>query len=50
MNKFNYYTPTKIYFGEGRVKELGDILKSYNIDKLLLIYGSGSIKKSGCKY
>ena len=47
MNKFNYYTPTKIYFGEGRVKELGDILKSYNIDKLLLIYGSGSIKKSG---
>ncbi|MCR4897783.1 MAG: iron-containing alcohol dehydrogenase [Acholeplasmatales bacterium] len=47
MNKFNYYTPTKVFFGEDRINELGDILKSYNINKLLLVYGGGSIKKSG---
>ena len=25
MNSFNYFTPTKIMFGEGRVKEIGDV-------------------------
>ena len=47
MNKFKYYTPTKVLFGEERVKELGDLLNSYKINKLLIVYGGGSIVKSG---
>ncbi|MBR6072152.1 MAG: iron-containing alcohol dehydrogenase [Acholeplasmatales bacterium] len=47
MNNFNYYTPTKVFFGEGRVNEIGDILKSYNINNILIVYGGGSIVKIG---
>ena len=47
MNNFNYYTPTKVFFGEGRVNEIGDILKSYGIKNILIVYGGGSIVKSG---
>ena len=46
MKNFNYSIPTKVYFGKGKIKELGNIAKSYG-RKALLVYGGGSIKTNG---
>ena len=46
MQNFIYHIPTKIYFGEGQIKELGTILKN-NGKSVLFVYGGGSIKKNG---
>lgn len=45
MLNFEYYVPTRIYFGRGQIKNLCRI-KEYS-DKVLLVYGGGSIKKNG---
>lgn len=47
MNSFIYSYPTKNYFGIGCVKEnLIKVLNSYG-EKVLLAYGSGSVKENG---
>ena len=46
MQNFIYDIPTKIYFGEGQIKELGNLLTIYGT-RVLLVYGGGSIKKNG---
>lgn len=46
MENFNFYAPTKIHFGEGRIKELPGVLAPFG-KKVLLAYGGGSIKKNG---
>lgn len=46
MNNFTYNVPTKVHFGENAVDNLSSELKNYG-KKVLLCYGSGSIKKSG---
>ena len=47
MNNFTYYTPTKVLFGEGRVSEVGECLKSFNATNVLIVYGSKRIEKTG---
>lgn len=47
MLNFEYYTPTKVFFGKEREKQTGEIISSYGYKKVMLIYGKGSIKKSG---
>lgn len=47
MNSFTYFTPTKVYFGEGRVNKLNDILKEFDINNILIVYGSERIVKTG---
>jgi len=47
MKPFEFYTPTKVFFGKGRTRETGKILKEYGFRKILLHYGSGSIKQNG---
>ncbi len=47
MLNFDYYSPTKIYFGRNREDEIGKIIQSYGYKKVLLHYGQSSIKKSG---
>ena len=47
MQEFIYYAPTKVYFGKGKQKEVGEIIKGYGYKKIMLQYGKGSIKKSG---
>lgn len=47
MENFIYYTPTKIYFGKGEEDKVGKIIKAYNVHKILLVFGSGSVKRSG---
>ena len=40
------WKPTRVHFGEGSIHELGEVVKKYS-DKVLVIVGKGSIKKSG---
>ena len=46
MNNFNYSIPTKIFFGKDKIKVLGKEVRKYG-SRVLLVYGGGSIKKSG---
>ena len=45
MNNFTFYTPTKIYFGEGMISNLHKI-SDYG-KSVLIVYGKSSIKKNG---
>jgi len=47
MDNFIYYTPTKIIFGKGEESNVGHIIKEYSPHKVLIVFGSGSVKKSG---
>lgn len=46
MKNFEFYNPTKIYFGQGEVEKIGKLVKDYGTN-ILLVYGKNSIKKSG---
>ena len=46
MNNFVYDIPTKVYFGENQLGNLGAELSKYG-KKVLLTYGGGSIKRIG---
>ena len=39
MTNFEFYSPTKIYFGLNRETEVGAIIKQYGFHKILLHYG-----------
>lgn len=43
---FQYYNPTKIYFGKSALDNLSGELANYG-ENVLLVYGKNSIKKSG---
>ena len=47
MLNFEYYAPTKVFFGKERETETGEIIANYDYKKIMLIYGQGSIKKNG---
>ena len=47
MLDFEYYTPTKVFFGKSKEKEVGKIISQYGYKKIMLQYGKGSIKKNG---
>ncbi|MFA6191349.1 MAG: iron-containing alcohol dehydrogenase [Sulfurimonas sp.] len=47
MNDFIYYNPTKIEFGKGKENNIGQYIKEAKVEKVLLVSGTGSIKKSG---
>ena len=47
MDNFIYYTPTKIYFGKGEENKVATVIKEFNPTKIMLVFGSSSIKRSG---
>ena len=47
MENFIFNTPTKVYFGKGCEKQVGEIIKGYGYKKIMMQYGKSSIKKSG---
>lgn len=47
MRSFEYYTPTKVFFGKDTHLKIGELLKDYNCHKVLIHYGSESAVKSG---
>lgn len=47
MENFNYYTPTKVVFGKGTENQVGELVKECGCRKVLVHYGSGSVKRTG---
>ena len=46
MNKFTFYNPVKLIFGKGQLEAIKSELPQYG-NKVLVVYGGGSIKKNG---
>lgn len=46
MNDFIFHNPDKVYFGKKQLEHLSEELLNFG-KKVLLVYGSGSIKKNG---
>lgn len=47
MLNFEYYNPTRIIFGKNQLGRLPELLNDLRVNRILLTYGGGSIKKSG---
>ena len=47
MNNFQYYTPTKVIFGKDTESRVGELVKAQNCSRVLVHYGTGSVKRSG---
>ncbi|MCK5763382.1 MAG: iron-containing alcohol dehydrogenase, partial [Clostridiales bacterium] len=47
MLNFNFHSPTEFVFGKNSENNIGKLLKKYKAKKVLVHYGSGSIKRSG---
>ncbi len=47
MLNFEYFTPTKVVFGKDAEKDVGRLILENSAKKILLHYGSGSVKNSG---
>lgn len=46
MNDFTFHNPVKLIFGKGQLEKLKTELPSYG-NKVLVVYGGGSIKRNG---
>ncbi|MDQ6600178.1 iron-containing alcohol dehydrogenase [Bacillus salipaludis] len=46
MENFTFWNPTKLIFGKGQLEQLKNEIPNYG-HKVLLVYGGGSIKRSG---
>lgn len=47
MQNFRQYTPTEIVFGKDTQKEAGHLAKKWGASRVLIIYGGGSVVRSG---
>lgn len=47
MEKFKFYCPTEIIFGKDSELQTADLIKKYGGHNVLIIYGGGSVKRSG---
>lgn len=47
MKAFTYHNPTRIEFGKGKEKNIGQYIAEYGVKQVLIVYGSERIKKSG---
>ena len=47
MINFEFYTPTKVFFGRNSQEKIGDIIAGYGCKKILLHYGKSSVKTTG---
>lgn len=46
MRSFQFYNPTRLIFGKGQLQALQTEVPKYG-KRILLVYGGGSIKRSG---
>jgi alcohol dehydrogenase YqhD (iron-dependent ADH family) len=47
MDSFTFFNPTKVDFGKGKERLIGQHLADYGVKKVLLCYGSDRIKRDG---
>ena len=50
MHGFTQYTPTRIIFGKETQKQAGELAKSLKASKVFVVYGGGSVVRSGLRY
>ena len=46
MYNFNYYTPTNVVFGKNTEDKCGELVKEQGCKKVMIHYGSGSVKRT----
>ena len=47
LNNFEFFSPTKVFFGKGVESNVGNEVKKRGATKLLVHFGGGSVKKTG---
>jgi alcohol dehydrogenase YqhD (iron-dependent ADH family) len=47
MDNFRFCSPTYFDFGKGTESDAGELVKKYGGTKVLIVYGGGSVVKSG---
>ncbi len=47
MQNFEYYTPTRVVFGQGAEDKVGELVRQQGAKKVLVHFGGGSAQKSG---
>lgn len=47
MNNFTFYSPTQFVFGKGTEQNVGTLCKKYGAQRVMIIYGGGSVVRSG---
>lgn len=47
MNDFTFYSPTEFVFGRGITDSVGEKLSQKGYKRVLLVYGKGSVVRSG---
>ena len=47
MHDFTFHNPTRILFGRGQETRIGEELKKAGVQRVLLVFGRHSIKRSG---
>lgn len=47
MDNFTFCAPTRVVFGRDTVQSVGTHIAGYDVSKLLVVFGSGSAKRSG---
>lgn len=47
MNNFTFYSPTQFVFGKQTEKQTGELALKYGATKVLIVYGGGSVVRSG---
>ncbi|MEW5832819.1 MAG: iron-containing alcohol dehydrogenase [Campylobacterota bacterium] len=47
MTPFSYHNPTRIEFGPQKEERIGEWLRNDGVERVLLVYGTGSIKQNG---
>ena len=47
MSTMGYFAPTNVHFGKGAEDKVGEVLKAQGASKVLVHFGTGSVKKSG---
>lgn len=47
MQSFTYYAPTEIVFGRGAEEQLSAMVKKHGGSRVMLVYGGGSVVRSG---
>ena len=47
MQSFQFQCPTEIIFGRGAEKKVGEKIKAYGGTRVYIVYGGGSVLRSG---
>ena len=47
LKDFNFYAPTRVVFGREAEQKIGQLVKSFGAQKVLIHYGGGSAERSG---